>query len=46
MRLTIFDQGDSLKAHIRKEKKTAPLKLGDGMLLQEKTAKFTKFVTQ
>lgn len=35
-----------MKAHIRKEKKTTPLKLGEGMLLQEKTAKFTRFVTQ
>lgn len=42
MRLTIFDQGDSMKAHIRKEKKTAPLKLGDGMLLQEKNGKIYK----
>lgn len=42
MRLTIFDQGDSMKAHIRKEKKTAPLKLGKGTLLQEKDGKMYK----
>lgn len=39
MRLTIFDQGDSMKAHIRKEKKTAPLKLGEG---QDKDGKIYK----
>lgn len=42
MRLTIFDQGDSMKAHIRKEKKTTPLKLGNGTLLQEKDGKIYK----
>lgn len=42
MRLTIFDQGDCMKAHIRKEKKTAPLKLGEGMLLQDKDGKMYK----
>ncbi len=31
-----------MKAHIRKEKKTAPLKLGDGMLLQNKDDKIYK----
>lgn len=34
--------GDSMKVHIRKEKKTAPLKLGDGMLLQDKDGKMYK----
>lgn len=28
-----------MKAHIQKEKKTAPLKLGEGMLLQDKDSK-------
>ena len=42
MRLTIFDQGDSMKAHIREEKKTTPLKLGRGTLLQEKDGKIYK----
>lgn len=31
-----------MKAHIRKEKKTAPLKLGEGTLLQEKDGKIYK----
>ena len=31
-----------MKAHIRKEKKTAPLKLGKGILLQEKDGKIYK----
>ena len=31
-----------MKAHIQKEKKTAPLKLGDGMLLQDKDSKIYK----
>lgn len=31
-----------MKAHIRKEKKTAPLKLGEGMLLQDKDGKMYK----
>ena len=31
-----------MKAHIREEKKTAPLKLGDGMLLQNKYGKIYK----
>lgn len=31
-----------MKAHIRKEKKTTPLKLGEGMLLQEKNGKIYK----
>lgn len=31
-----------MKAHIREEKKTAPLKLGDGMLLQNKDGKIYK----
>lgn len=31
-----------MKAHIREEKKTTPLKLGDGMLLQEKNGKIYK----
>lgn len=31
-----------MKAHIRKEKKTAPLKLGEGMLLQDKNGKMYK----
>lgn len=35
-----------MKAHIREEKKTTPLKLGDGTLLQEKDGKFTRFATQ
>lgn len=34
--------GDSMKVHIRKEKKTAPLKLGEGMLLQDKDGKMYK----
>lgn len=34
--------GDGMKAHIRKEKKTAPLKLGEGTLLQEKDGKIYK----
>lgn len=33
---------NNIKAHIRKEKKTAPLKLGEGMLLQEKNGKIYK----
>lgn len=31
-----------MKAHIREEKKTTPLKLGDGTLLQEKDGKIYK----
>lgn len=31
-----------MKAHIREEKKTAPLKLGEGMLLQNKDGKIYK----
>lgn len=31
-----------MKAHIRKEKKTAPLKLGEGMLFQDKDGKIYK----
>lgn len=31
-----------MKAHIREEKKTAPLKLGNGMLLQNKDGKMYK----
>ena len=31
-----------MKTHIRKEKKTAPLKLGDGMLLHDKDGKMYK----
>lgn len=31
-----------MKAHIRKEKKTTPLKLGNGTLLQEKDGKIYK----
>lgn len=31
-----------MKAHIREEKRTAPLKLGDGMLLQNKDGKIYK----
>ena len=42
MRLTIFDQGDCMKAHIREEKKTTPLKLGEGTLFQEKDGKIYK----
>lgn len=42
MRLTIFDQGDSMKAHIREEKKTAPLKLSRGTLLQDNEGKIYK----
>lgn len=34
--------GDSMKAHIREEKKTTPLKLGEGTLLQEKDGKIYK----
>lgn len=34
--------GDSMKAHIREEKKTAPLKLGKGTLLQNKDGKIYK----
>jgi hypothetical protein len=33
---------NNMKAHIRKEKKTAPLKLGEGMLLQDKDGKMYK----
>ena len=42
MSLTIFDQGGSRKAHIREEKKTTPLKLGEGTVLQEKDGKIYK----
>ena len=42
MRLTIFDQGDSMKAHIREEKKTTPLKLGKETLLQDNEGKIYK----
>lgn len=31
-----------MKAHIREEKKTTPLKLGEGMLLQDKDGKMYK----
>lgn len=31
-----------MKAHIQKEKKTVPLKLGEGMLLQDKDGKMYK----
>lgn len=31
-----------MKAHIQKEKKMAPLKLGEGMLLQDKDGKMYK----
>ena len=34
--------GDSMKAHIREEKKTTPLKLDKGTLLQEKDGKLYK----
>ena len=34
--------GDSMKAHIREEKKTAPLKLGRGTLLQDNEGKIYK----
>ena len=34
--------GDSMKAHIREEKKTTPLKLGEGTFLQEKDGKLYK----
>lgn len=34
--------GDSMKAHIREEKKTAPLKLGRGALLQDNEDKIYK----
>lgn len=42
MRLTIFDQGDGMEAHIREEKKTTPLKLGEGTLFQNKDGKIYK----
>ena len=42
MRLTIFDQGDGRKAHIREEKKTTQLKLGQGRLVQDKEGKINK----
>jgi hypothetical protein len=42
MCVTIFDQGDSMKAHIREEKKTTPLKLGEGTLFQNKDDKIYK----
>lgn len=42
MRLTIFDQGDGMKAHIREEKKTTQLKLGEGTLFQNKDGKIYK----
>lgn len=34
--------GDSMKAHIRKENKTTPLKLGKGTLFQNKDGKIYK----
>ena len=34
--------GDSMKAHIREEKETAPLKLGERTLLQDKDGKTYK----
>lgn len=34
--------GDSMKAHIREEKKTTPLKLGRGTLLQDNEGKIYK----
>ena len=34
--------GDSMKAHIREGKKTAPLKLGEGTLFQNKDGKLYK----
>ena len=42
MRLTIFDQGDSMKAHIREEKKTTSLNLGNETLLQDNEGKIYK----
>lgn len=39
MRLTILDQGDSMKAHIQEEKETATLELGKGTLFQNKDGK-------
>nr|DAW45844.1 MAG TPA: hypothetical protein [Caudoviricetes sp.] len=42
MCLTIFDQGDSMKAHIQEEKKTATLELGKGTLFQNKDGKIYK----
>ena len=39
MHLTIFDQGDSMKAHIQEEKETATLELGKGTLFQNKDGK-------
>ena len=39
MRLTIFDQGGCMKAHIQEEKKTATLELGKGTLYQNKDGK-------
>lgn len=42
MCLTIFDQGDSMKAHIRKEKKTTTLKLGEGTLFAKKDVEYHK----
>lgn len=34
--------GDSMKVNVREEKKTTPLKLGEGTLLQEKEGKIYK----
>lgn len=42
MRLTIFDQGDCMKAHIQEEKKTDTLELGKGTLFQNKDGKIYK----
>lgn len=42
MRLTIFDQGDSMKAHIREEKETTPLNLGEGTLFAKKDGEYHK----
>lgn len=42
MRLTIFDQGDSMKAHIREEKKTTSLNLGKETLFQDNEGKIYK----
>ena len=42
MRLTIFDQGDCMKAHIREEKKTTSLNLGKETLLQDNEGKIYK----
>lgn len=42
MCLTIFDQGDSMKAHIREEKEATTLELGKGTLFAKKDDEYHK----